>query len=513
MEDKFAIIDLGSNSARLVVYRKEDVGTILEEDNIKSVLRLSSLMNQKGEISSTGVEKTIHCLKRYKQICDLRGIGQIYGIATAAVRSAMNKEDLLATIYNETGIQFRILDGNKEAYYGYLAIVNTMEYREAITIDIGGGSTEITYFKERELIESFSFPFGAVILTEKYLPSEMPSVDEIIHLKSLLQDQFSQENWIAGKKCPVIAMGGTARNIARVHQKRRQYSISSLHNYQMTYQDVEEILEWLRQVPLSKRREVNGLSKDRADIFLAGICVFLTLMESVQTDLLYTSNKGLRDGLLFEVNSKQGDVILPDVLEYGTQQFMNRYRVNAIHSQHVANLATQLFDELKKIHLHEWDESERKLLETSARLHDIGRSVNIIESTKHTRYLLENVLLIGCTHRERLIIALAASYKNNKQLQKWALSHQDILSKEDVETALKLGALIQIARFFDRMINQSVYKIQIADANKKVKINLFLKDQPWWEEQELQDHLKRLSKAFGMSFILNELHMGMNIYE
>lgn len=510
MEDKFAIIDLGSNSARLVIYRKEDTGAILEEENIKSVLRLSSLFNQKGEISPTGVEKAIDCLRRYRQICDLRGIGQIYGIATAAVRLANNKEDLLAAIYKETGIQFRVLDGSKEAYYGYLAVVNTTNFSEGITIDIGGGSTEITYFRDRKLIQSYSFPFGVVTLTDNYLQTDTPSAEEIIQLKQKLLDQFSEQNWIAGKKCPVIAIGGTARNIAKVHQKRRQYSMSSLHNYQMTHHDVEEILDWLRKIPLFKRREVNGLSKDRADIFLAGICVFSTLMECVETDYLYTSNKGLRDGLLFELNGKQGEVILPDVLEYGTQQFMKRYRVNTVHSQHVANLAAQLFDELEKLQMHDWGERERKWLKTAALLHDIGRSINIIESSKHTLYLLENVLLFGCTHRERLIIALAASFKNNKQLQKSASIHQDILTKEDVETALKLGAMIQISRFFDRMMNQSVHKIQIINAKKKMKVNLFL-DQPWWVEEDLQDHLKRMSKAFGMPFIINELHVGMNI--
>ena len=256
MERLFAIIDLGSNSVRLVLYRVDENEIVQEIHNMKSVLRLSSRINEKGEIDKIGVEMLLNCLKKYKQFCTEYSIHRIHGIATAALRSAANREEILNWIEQETNIQFRLLEGKEEAYYGYLAIVNTIDVDEAITIDIGGGSTELTYFQNRILKESYSFPFGALSLTQKF-------GEDLDSLREYVTEKLLTQHWIVGKRCPVIVMGGTARNLARTHQRQRGYSLSILHNYELSKNQLVQLLNWIKPLPVDQRRMIKGLSKDR----------------------------------------------------------------------------------------------------------------------------------------------------------------------------------------------------------------------------------------------------------
>jgi exopolyphosphatase/guanosine-5'-triphosphate,3'-diphosphate pyrophosphatase len=494
MDQQFGIIDLGSNSVRLVIYRKDE--TIQEIDNVKSVLRLSAHINKNGEIDKKGTETLIECLKRYSQFCRMRGVEKIYGIATAAVRSATNKDALIEEILEETGIPFRVLSGGEEAYFGYLAVVNTLPYCEAITVDIGGGSTEITYFKDRLLVYSHSFSFGAVTLFQIF-------GDDIDKIRNFVTEQLNTQDWIRGKQCPVIVMGGTARNLARIHQRKIGYSLSSLHNYVMNRGEVEWTLLQIDYMPMEQRKEINGLSKDRADILPAGITVFLAVMDQVQSKQLVSSNKGLRDGFLFDMLFKNDNGILPDILEYSTDQFMKRYRVDTKHALHVSQLAVQVFDTLKEVGCHAWGSRERSLLQAAAQLHDIGRSINIIEATKHTFYLIENVLLLGVTHKERIIIALSASFINSRQLATFASAHRSLLTKEDEKLASQLGAIVFLAKSLDRNMDQRIKGVQIFPTKKKLALRV-IGQQVAWMKENIEESLKKMSKAYGINFTLKD---------
>jgi exopolyphosphatase / guanosine-5'-triphosphate,3'-diphosphate pyrophosphatase len=500
MERFFAIIDLGSNSVRLVLYRVDENKIVYEIDNIKSVLRLSSRINAAGEIDQTGVEMLLECLKNYKRFCISYDIHQIHGVATAALRSAANREEILERIEQETNIRFRLLEGKEEAYYGYLAIINSMDTKEAITIDMGGGSTELTYFQNRLLKESYSFSFGALSLMQKF-------GEETDGLRDYVTRKLLTQHWIVGKRCPIIIMGGTARNLARVHQRQNGYSLSILHNYEMNKNQLAQLLDWVKPLSGEQRRTIKGLSKDRVDIFPIGLCVFLSVMEVVGAENLYISTKGLRDGILFEILFKDHPLInLPGILNFSVRQLMNHYKVNVPRSLHVAELTLQLFDGLKNEKLHSMGERERLLLECSSMLHDIGRFIHHIESSKHTFYLIENALLFGVTNRERLIIALIASYKNNRQLHQLANRHSDILTIEDVALSAQLGALLALARSLERHYAKSIQRVSFISAKKSLQIKMMAKEPLYWawDDPKLQEAMKRAGKAYNISIILTE---------
>lgn len=495
------IIDLGSNTARLVVYFVNGHGIFQEFDNVKRVLRLSNYLGEDGRIDPAGFQTTLDCLRQFKELCDAQNVAEIIGIATAAVRQARNGPELLAAIEQETGIRMRLLSGEEEARYGYLAVTNSMGIETGITIDIGGGSTEVTYFRDRQLLKSFSFPFGIVTLTKQFLHEETPSQQELNKLTQFLEQQFATQPWLANRKVPLIAMGGTARNLAKIHQHQMQYSMASLHHYTMDASEVADILQRLSDMPLAERKNINGLSKDRADVILAGIAVLHTLLKHAESEQLIISHKGLRDGVLYEMTLRDRKIAnADDIVMLSSEQFMHRYHVHEIHARHVRDLALSLFDELHTFGLLDMGPSERKLLEVAALLHDIGRSINVYETSKHTFYLLSNVLLLGLTHKERLLIAMISSYKNNKQLQQQIALHSDLVYKTDKPLLEKLGHLVLLARALDRSMTQQIKHIQLKEKNKQIVLECYGTKRDLVEFTMLDEMLEKVSKVFKHPF-------------
>jgi exopolyphosphatase/guanosine-5'-triphosphate,3'-diphosphate pyrophosphatase len=496
MEHLIGLIDLGSNTARLVVYSTDGQGLIVEHDNMKQPLRLISYIQDNGTISDTGFKKTLDCMLQFKHLCTVRNVNEIIGVATAAVRQATNGQELLHHIETLTGIQFQLLTGEQEAYYGYLAIVNSMNMPNAISVDMGGGSTEITLIRDRMRIASTSLPFGVVTLTEQFLYSSVPSDEELGTLHRFLSQQLSPFTWLTNCRLPLVAMGGTARNVAKIHQKRAQYSLPSFHHYVIKPSEVKRLYHWIRQLPMEARRQVPGLSKDRADVIIAGMAVFQTLLQIMKAKQFVTSNKGLRDGILFErMLSQAGSPIVEDVAMFSVKQFMKRYRVDAAHAMQVRYLATRLFDDCKKLKLHNFGSEKRRILELAAMLHDCGRSINVFNTAEHTYYLLSNVLLPGLTHRERLLVAMVASYKNQKLLQRQVAEHADIVFKSDKSVIELLGSLLQLARSLDRSMTQPIRSVQIREKKDHLRMHCETSNPNAMEFQFIQDAVERFAKA------------------
>jgi len=500
MGNEIGIIDLGSNTARLVIYHRDDQGFFYEVDNIKRVLRLSSHLSD-GQIDHDGIEKAVLCMHQFRKLLDARQVRTAFGVATAAVRQALNGADLLQRIEAETGIPMEVLSGEVEARYGYLAVVHSMNLDEGITVDIGGGSTEVTYFANRQLQGSVSFPFGIVTLTHMFIKQDPPAPEEIAQLQSFVTRHLVAQPWLIGKRCPVIAIGGTARNLAKIFQKDIEYSLSSLHHFVMPTTNVTEIFNNLIRLPLDKRKQIPGLSKDRADVIIPGVAVFHGLLECVGSEQLLISDKGLRDGVLLAKMSPHLPIPgTEEVRQRSTERFMNRYRVERAHAYHVRELAHRLVEELERLEVFRFTPEEKSLLETAALLHDVGRSVNVYETSKHTFYLLTNVLLEGFTHQERLLIAMMASYKNSKQLQKQLGLHADIVPKTAKSRLDKLGTLLLLARALDRSMTQQIESIRLAEQKQTILLECVSAHQQLIEFSILEEELEKAAKAFKRPF-------------
>ncbi|MGG0718015.1 Ppx/GppA family phosphatase [Robertmurraya massiliosenegalensis] len=289
-----ALIDMGSNSIRLAIYQIDSVGHYKEIKKEKMAARLINYMDE-GKLSAEGIQLIISTLEDFQKIMNTFEIYEVIGFATAAIRQSSNQEEILSAIKKESDITIKILSEYEESYYGYLGVIDSIDLKDGITIDIGGGSTEITLFHKRNLVEYHSFPFGAVSLNSKFNFGDQVTTKQLGELRDDLLAQFQSLPWLRNVKYPIIGIGGTARNLGRIYQKAQ-----NTNEHMLTFDDINKIILELSSLSVEERSKIKGLSKKRKDIIIPGIMTFLTLMEVVQTPHFIFNENSIRDGILKE---------------------------------------------------------------------------------------------------------------------------------------------------------------------------------------------------------------------
>lgn len=298
---KIAVIDIGSNSVRLVIVKILSPSNIEIIDEIKETLRLGETSDNIKNISYEKINLLLSTLHIFKGLCDKLEITEIIAVATEAIRRAPNKEIITNKIYLETGIKVRILSGDEEAYYDFLGIKNSMPYETGLILDIGGCSSEFIYMKNNEMVEKISIPFGALGLTEIFNLYDTVSIQQKYKLEQFLIKTYEGISWLKDKDFQyLIGIGGSFRCLGNIHRNYFTSKKNFLHNYIIPSEDVEPIYLSLIDKPLEDKKQIKGLTKERADIFLASVAEISTLVRYCDIKKIIFSTNGLREGLINE---------------------------------------------------------------------------------------------------------------------------------------------------------------------------------------------------------------------
>ncbi|WP_059378319.1 Ppx/GppA phosphatase family protein [Fructobacillus pseudoficulneus] len=303
-----AIIDLGSNSARLVIEELRSNRTYDEIYRVKEDTRLSQGMGQELVLQKEPMERTIAVLKRYQEKITEFAVDQTVAITTAAVRSAKNQSAFLQRVREETGINFRVLTGQEEAHYDFLGVRAALpDVRNGVILDTGGASVELIPFKNGQAQAEVSLPFGAVNLSEKYHLADHIQQDQIATASATIQQSYLDLDFIQDfQQQPVILLGGANRSLAKmVERKHLGYRLSNLHGLMMPVVQVRQIFDHIAQMDRASREHLAGLEKSRADIIISGLLPVLNLTKVLQAPQVIFSESGVREGLIesfFEEN-------------------------------------------------------------------------------------------------------------------------------------------------------------------------------------------------------------------
>ncbi|WP_010200116.1 Ppx/GppA phosphatase family protein [Bacillus sp. m3-13] len=294
MKEKIvALIDLGSNSIRLAIYKVHPDGNYEEIKKDKVAARLMNHLTTDAHLNSEGVDIIINTLKQFQQVIDSLRVSEVIGFATAVIRKAVNQEEILSIIKMSTGYSFSVLSEYEEAYYGFLGVIDSIAIKDGMTIDIGGGSTEVTLFHNREMVQYHSFSFGAVSLNNEFTSTKQVSSKQLKKLRAFLFSNFQSLSWITDAKHPVIGIGGTARNLGKMYQAK----YSTLEQ-EMKVEEINSIARELALLSHNERTKVAGLSKKRKDIILPGIETIAAITQITQAPYFHFSKRSLRDGIL-----------------------------------------------------------------------------------------------------------------------------------------------------------------------------------------------------------------------
>ncbi|XEC96469.1 exopolyphosphatase [Paenibacillus tarimensis] len=457
-EQRIAIIDIGSNSIRLVIYERTKAGAHRVIEGSKHPARLSEHIDAEGRLSQEAIDRLVETLTHFRMICSHHRTYTIRAVATAAIRNAVNRNFILETAERETGLRIELLSGEEEARYGFLGMANTLDIRDGFLVDIGGGSTEISLFRNRELIRSVSFPFGCVNLTKRFMEKGMMADAQLRSLETVVEEAVQQERWITGSPgLPLVAVGGTARAFAKIHQAKHQYPFQLTHNYTISDQAADQLFTVLQSLPIEKRKKFPGLSKDRLDLIVPGLAVLRTVFRVCRASEYLICGAGLRDGLFF-ASRFQGRPLLDNVLEYSANNLVALHPEAPLqHINHVNAISLKLFDSLASAY--PFPERARVWIDTASMLFRIGASIDYYQYASHTFYLIVNSLLNGLSHRETILIAAVASFKNKSKARKQLAQYRQLLNDEDLDYIYRLGTILQLAIALDRGETQSLNRL------------------------------------------------------
>jgi len=484
---KFAAIDIGSNSIKLVVVDAAASDSFAVLTREREMVRLGHETLVKGYIGRAAILRATECIKRYRSIAEARGAESIVAIATASVREANNAANFIRAIEQKTGVRVEVLSGIEEARLIGLAASQGCSSKGIATlnIDIGGGSTEISIFRDGQPVSLLSIKLGAVGLTERFLRSDPPRAEQLNDLRAEIQDaldrparELSDQTWdaVTGTSGTILAIGAALRRRSLPRDDEAAQPVESVI-------DLKELTQFnaaLSVMNIAQRRETAGLLARRAEIIVAGGQILEGTMRALGIKSLRTCDWALREGVIIdrlrelEAESRPPMPDIDDQKLRGVHAVGKRFGYEEAHSHQVARLAERIFDALSTSA--NLSRHQRLLLSAAALLHDVGYHIAHESHHKHSFYLIENSELTGFSESERGVIANIARYHRGSHPKQRHSNYQS-LSATDRDTVCRLAGILRLADALDRRHDnrvkdvlckrvKNVFHIQVASARE-----------------------------------------------
>lgn len=300
MTDPVAAIDLGTNTARLLIGTKEPYRQILLT---RTITRLGGGFTRERGLSGEAQQRSIDALKEFAAQISRHNVARVRAVATSAVRDAVNGMAFCERVKAETGITLEVIDGTEEALLTLRGVASILDDKrgDLAVFDVGGGSTEYTLAAQMEPLFSRSLPIGVVRLTEgKVGVAEMK--DKIGRELAALRRELEGEGLLDRfSKATLIGTAGTATTLAAIHMGMENYDYRRVNNHTMPLSEVQRIFDLLEPLTQKERLEVPGLEPGREDLIIAGILVVLLTMREFGFESFKVSDSGLLEGLILGV--------------------------------------------------------------------------------------------------------------------------------------------------------------------------------------------------------------------
>lgn len=396
MSKRIAVIDLGSNSARLAIFeRTSRLGFfILREFKVKVRLGHGAYENG-GMLQKPSMDEVIEALGEFKSYVKLYKVRKIIAGGTSALRDAPNKAVFLNRVKNELGITMKVIGGEEEASLGGIAASNLLPpLKDALCVDIGGGSTELARIKDGKMVAATSLNLGTVRLKELfYDKGDFSGAEQFIKEKiSTLKNEFKSEQ--------IVAIGGSLRAISKAIMERNNYSYTVLHGF---CYELKKEGAFIKKIAAAKPNDLKGLyiKKERFDTITGGASIFDALCAFAGAKSVITSGVGVREGLFLRTILRPS-MRFPKGFNPSLKSLQDRFCV--IDNSSIAKFARLLFKELSL--LHGLGEYELEVLSAAARVFNVGRSIGYYSEAQNSAFFVHSGLNYGYTHEQ--ICAIAA---------------------------------------------------------------------------------------------------------
>jgi exopolyphosphatase/guanosine-5'-triphosphate,3'-diphosphate pyrophosphatase len=489
---RVAALDVGTNSVRLVVAETDPNGGFRVVTDQKESTRLGAGMFADGMLSPEAMQRTAAALGRLRKIAESHQVESFRAIGTAAVREARNQKEFL-TLAEEAGVDIEVVDSEREARLAFASVAAGVDLgrRRVAVVDIGGGSTEVVFSSGGLIDVIVPIELGAVRLTERF--AHVADLDEqYLAMRNAADELILQTPPRPYALDAMIGCGGTFNNLARLAVRNRAAAVGggrfqfAVSGCELPRGEVVRILDWLRRLTVAERRDMTGLSADRAEIIVAGACIVERLMDRLGVERLQVHGGGVRDGLLIETIDELGIAPAPPVRRpqdavAAAQALLEALPVDRKHAEQVARLSLHLFDQLSEQSPESsgaWASAEaRLLLEIGALLHDCGTSIAYPRHHRHGYDLVHQSELPTLSRREREIVALLAYY-HRRRGPRGGDAVLKPLSVGDQRLVAHLAGILRVADGLDRLHGQEVAGLHVDRKPDRVVVEVVALEEP-----------------------------------
>jgi exopolyphosphatase/guanosine-5'-triphosphate,3'-diphosphate pyrophosphatase len=488
------VIDVGSNTARLELFRASMVGAVRAIDERKEIPRLGLHTASDGRLAPEAMARGVSALKRFGQVLEEFGPARVYAVATSAVRDAPNAPEFLAQVQKASGLSLRVLSGVEEARYAYLGVASAWELDNDLVCDLGGGSLQVVEVRRGRLQNSVSLPLGALRLTQRYLSHDPPKERELQELRDSVRETLRAAlKAFGGSRYRVFGVGGSVRALARASIDLRDYPIARVHGYELREHDLEALEEILVDMPSAKRRAIPGMGSDRADVIVAGLLVFEELVRASGADGITVSGTGIREGVALEAIGAELPAPADELVRRSVAAAAEGLAFDLRHGEAVAEVAGQLFDVMRP--LHGWSDSERRALTVAAWMHDVGIGVDLWRHARHSSYLVRNIPLWGLDQREVLLASMATYlHEGEDPPSSWRKEFLPILQSGDIDCARGLGAIVRSAE----LLQAARPRFAVVSGGKALSVELGDAAAAGLDPRALEKARRSLERAFAL---------------
>jgi len=427
-----AIVDIGSNSVRLVAYEAL-TRALTPIFNEKVFCGLSRGVATTGLLADESIAKALTALRRFKVLCRTMEISDIRALATAAVRDAANGRQFLELAERAVDREIALLTGLREAQLAGLGVVSSIHRPDGVVGDLGGGSLELIDVKDGKISGGATLPLGVLSLVE--LSERSPK-----KTAKIARDALAKVKGLDGLNGRTFyAVGGTWRSLARLHMSQRQYPMRIMHNYVIPIRDALDFAKLLERIEAEALSSIETVASARRPLLAYGAAVLEEIIRRAAPKEVVISALGVREGLLFE--SLPAAERAQDPLIAAARQF------NLLRSRAPAH-AEELFDWtsrfLRSSHLGETAD-EARLRHAACLLSDIAWRAHPDYRGEQSYDLVANASFVGLDHSSRAFLALATSFRHISNDQAANPQARSLVSARQLDRARILGAAMRVA--------------------------------------------------------------------
>ena len=430
-----AVIDIGSNSVRLVVYETMS-RSLVSIFNEKALCGLGREVQSTGLLAPDAVAKALTSLRRFRALCRIHKVGRVYAIATAACRDATNGADFIAKAERICGARIEILSGPREAKLSALGVVSGLHNPDGIVGDLGGGSLELIDVRKNRVHSGVTLPLGSLALQDS-------SHRSLKRAERIVKSEISGVAQLkAGRGRTFYAVGGTWRALARIHIIQSGYPLKVMHGYSIPAADALDFVQRLRRLAAANMlADIEAVSDARRPLLTYAALVLEYVIRVAKPKTIVFSTFGVREGLLYEMLSQTERA--KDGLICAAQTLNGLLSRSARHAEELIAWTDRL---ARVVKLRETEE-DRRLRHTACLLSDVGWRVHPDHRGEETLSLITNGNFGSVDHQGRAFVALSVYYRyaGLSEENEPPPSTRDLIPVAMDERARMLGAAFRVA--------------------------------------------------------------------